>query len=307
MMGIQLMVIAGLFIAAANLFFRKSIDAGGTTKVYITIQLFLTFLVAILLGPVRTSNYAWSPCMAGFGLAGGIVMAGLMATLGRALEKGPAGLTFAILNASTVMPMIVMVLLFGTQFGYTYTLTNGIGSAIVIAGLFWAGWNTIRSGKNTVWFAFALAAFLLHTVVLVLMQWRALFIHFPGVDGLFLSFNSDDAVSQWFMPMMFLSAMAIQLLVYVLSLKRLPNKYEVRYGIFGGLGQGIGTFFMIRATEVSTAMEHAMVFPIFAVTIIILCNLWGQWLYREKVNWKASILCVLGILIGTIDWSVLLQ
>ena len=50
-----------------------------------------------------------------------------------------------------------------------------------------------------------------------------------------------------------------------------------------------------------------MIFPIFAVTIILLCNLWGQKLYKEKVNWMASGLCVVGLLIGTLDWKALLK
>ena len=86
----------------------------------------------------------------------------------------------------------------------------------------------------------------------------------------------------------------------------MPFQKEVVNGILGGLCNGIGTFFMIRATEVSTSFEHAMIYPIFAVTIILLCNAWGQWLYKEKVNWKANIVCVIGLLIGTLNWKVLL-
>lgn len=48
-----------------------------------------------------------------------------------------------------------------------------------------------------------------------------------------------------------------------------------------------------------------MIFPIFSVTIILFCNLWGQWLYKEKVNWFANACCIGGILIGTVNWSAL--
>src|SRR5689334_14956395 len=111
-MSTFLILLASLFVAGSNLSMRKSIDAGGSTKGFLCVQLFLTFLVAILLNPVRTGQYSWSGCMAAFGLAGGIILAGLMIFLGKALEKGPAGLTFAILNSSSVMPMILMVLFF---------------------------------------------------------------------------------------------------------------------------------------------------------------------------------------------------
>lgn len=299
------MIIASVFIAASNYCMRRSIDSGGTSKAFLMIQLSLVFLVAVLLNPVRTGNYAWSGCMALFGLAGGIVLAVMMIFLGKALEKGPPGLTFAALNGSTVMPMLLMVLLFGAPFGYVYTFANAIGSLLVLIGLFWAGRGAAHSEKQMQWAAFVVGAFLLHVIFLVFMQWRALFINFPGENGLFLSFDVNDAKSQWFMPMVFFAAAAIQAVVYFFTQKRVPNLPEVIYGVLGGVANGVGTFFMIWSTEVSTPLEHAMIFPIFSVSIILCCNLWGQWLYKEKVNWLANGCCLLGILVGTFDWRVL--
>lgn len=304
-MGIQLILIGAIFIAISNFFMRRSIDSGGSSKAFLMIQLFLVFLVAILLNPVRTGQYQWSSSMAAFGLSGGIILAAMMTALGKALETGPSGLTFAALNSSTVMPQVMMVLLFGAGFGYVYTLWNGIGSLIVVLGLFWAGWQ-MRAGKKPRWLFFVISAFVLHAFFLVFMQWRALFINFPGENGLVLSFDVEDAVNQWFMPMVFLAAAFIQAVIYMSSEKRLPNRHEVAYGILGGVANGVGTFFMIWSTEVSTRFEHAMIFPIFAVAIILICNGWSRWIYKEKVNWKANLLCVVGLLIGTLDWKVLL-
>ncbi len=298
-MGIQLILIASLFIAASNLCFRRSIDGGGTTKAYLMIQLFLTFLIAILLNPVRTGNFAWENSMVIFGLSGGVILGAMMAILGKALESGPPGLTFAILNSSTVMPMIVMVMLFGSAFGYSYNTWIGVGSFLVVAGLFWAGWDTLKSSKMFKWSLFALGAFALHVIFLIYMQWRVLFIHFPGEEGLFLSFAKEEMANQWFMPMIFLAAFLFQ----IPSVKRLPNRHEVTYGILGGIANGVGTFFMIWATEVSTKLEHAMIFPLFSVTIILLCNIWGKLLYQEKVHWKANALCVIGLIVGTVNWQ----
>lgn len=305
-MGIQLMVIAALFVALSNLCMRKSIDVGGSSKAFLMIQLSIVFLVAILLNPVRTGNYGFAPCMMWFGLAGGVILAIMMICLGRALEIGPPGLTCASLNASTVMPMILMVLLFGSPFGYVYTLFNGLGSALVVVGLFWAGWGVKGIAKKMRWSAFVVGAFVLHALFLVLMQWRALFINFPGQNGLFLNFDVQDALSQWFMPAVFFSAALIQIGIYFKDQKKLPTRYEVLYGVLGGITNGVGTFFMIWSTEISTPVEHAMIFPIFSVALILACNAWGRALYKEKVNWLASGLCVLGVLIGTIDWRSLM-
>lgn len=304
-MGIQLMIIASLFVAASNYCMRRSIDSGGSSRAFLVVQLLLIFGVAVLLNPVRTGDYAFSPCMAIFGIAGGVILAAMLLCLGKALEMGPPGLTFAALNASTVMPMVLMVLLFGAAFGYTYTLAHGLGSLLVLTGLFWAGRQTLQSAKKMEWTLCVAGAFLLHVFFLVLMQWRALFIHFPGENGLFLSFDLNDAKSQWFMPMVFLSAALIHSIFYFVTEKRKPHRAEVLYGILGGITNGVGTFFMIWSTEVSTSFEHAMIFPIFAVTIIICCNAWGQYLYKEKVNWWANACCLAGIIVGTLDWSAL--
>ncbi len=306
-MAIVLMLVAALFIAGSNLFLRKSIDGGGSFRAYLMIQFFIVFLVMVLLNPVRTGQYAWSDCMAGFGLTGGIFAAGLMAFIGKSLEQGPPGLTFAAVNSATVMPTIVMVLLFGAAFGYEYTLWNGVGSILVVMALVWAGWGLPQSEKKHRWVMFVTAAFLMHLAFLCFLQWRALFVNFPGANGLLLSFDLDDAVNQWFMPMVFLSATFIQTVIYVSGEKRLPKKAEVQYGILGGIANGVGTFFMIWATEVSTPLLHAMIFPILAVGIIVLCNIWGKWLYKEKVNWLANAVALLGILIGSVNWGVIFK
>lgn len=306
MTGLEFILIAAGFVASSNFCMRRSIDAGGSAKAFLMIQLFLVFLVAVLLNPVKTGHYTWSGPMALFGAMGGLILAFMMASLGRALETGPPGLTFAALNTSTVMPPILMALFFGSAFGHSYTLWNGLGSFMVVIGLFWAGWQKKKSERRQNWVAYVTAAFFLHVMFLVFLNWRALFINFPGATGLFLSFDMEDAQSQWFMPMAFLAAFLVQTFLYIKVEKRLPYKKEVFYGILGGLTNGVGTYFMIRATEVAAPVEHAMIYPLFAITIIILCNLWGQWLYKEKVNWMANALCVFGLLIGTLDLRALL-
>lgn len=306
-MGIQLMLFAALFVAAQNLFFRRSIDGGGTSKAYLMVQLFLTFLVAILLNPVRTGNYEWNVPLAVFGFAGGIILAVFMAVMGKALESGPPGLTFAVINASSVMPILVMVTVFGASFGFFYTKYNGIGSILVVAGLLWAAKEAITEKKSFNWAIYALLAFSLHTLFLAFMQWRAIFLNYPGRRALFLSLSDVQAGSQWFMPMIFLAAALVQGYVFFATERRKPLRSEIYYGVFGGIANGVGTFFMIWATEVANSIEQAMIFPIFSISVIVLCNLWGQRLYKEKVNWAASAVCILGLVIGTFNWQTLLK
>ncbi len=304
-MGVILMLIAALFVALQNLFFRRSMDGGGTAKAYLMVQLFLTFLVAILLSPVRTGHYEWNFPLAFFGFCGGILLAAFLAMMGKALESGPPGLIFAVINASSVMPVLVMVTLFGAGFGFIYTAWNAVGSSLVVLGLFWAAKEALKEKKGLEWIFYALFAFMLHTLFLVFMQWRVLFLHFSGEKGLFLSLSSTQAASEWFMPTIFLAAALVQGYLFFTTEKRSPLPAEIGYGVLGGIANGIGTFFMIRATEVSSSLEQAMIFPIWSITVIVLCNLWGQRLYKERVNWAANACCIAGLLVGTIDWKAL--
>jgi hypothetical protein len=305
MWGIVLMVIAALFVAASNLCMRRGLDGGGSSKAYLVIQLLLIFLVAILLNPVRTGQYEWSSSMAIFGLMGGLILVGMLISLGRALEVGPPALTFAALNSSAVMPAILLVALFGSPFGCLYTFWNGAGSILVILGLFWAGSGmSTQLEKKKVWITCVVAAFSLHVLFLVLMRWKALFLSFPSHPDLYLPFNLNDAKSQWFMPMVFLAAVLFQTALFFFTEKRKPTRQETKWGFFGGLFNGVGTFFLIRAAEVASPFEAAMIFPVFAITTILFCNIWGQWLYKEAVNWKACSLCIGGLLVGTVDWAV---
>jgi len=306
-MGILLMIVAALFVAISNLCMRKSIDAGGSSKAFLMIQLSIVFLVAILLNPVRMNDYHMSPCMIYFGLAGGIILAMMMICLGRALEIGPPGLTSASLSSATVMPALLMTFLFGAQFGFVYNAYHATASIFVILGLFWAGWGVKGSEKKRRWVAFVTGAFVLHALFLVMMQWRALFVNFPGENGLFLNFDIEGATSQWFMPAVFFAAALVQVAVFVFQRKRTITSKEIWFGLGGGLTNGVGTFFMIQATERATSVELAMIFPLFAVGLILFCNLWGRFLYQERVNWLANGLCIVGVVIGTVNWSALLS
>jgi len=306
-LGLQLIILSAIFIALSNLCLRRSIDSGGTSRAFLAIQRTCCLLFIILLHPVRTGEYFLTPSMAAFGLLAGIFLAGVSAFLGRALEHGPPGLTIALLNSSSVMPILFLVILFGSSFGFFYTTWNGLGSLFVVIGIYWAGWKNENQMENRKkWLGFALLSFFAHIFYLVFLNWRALFINFPQVPGLGFSFSSRAASTQWFLPMVFLSAALIQIFLF-LPEKRVPKRPEMINGILGGVFSLSGIMLMVKATEVSTSFEHAMLFPTFSVVIIIACNLWGKWLYQERINWKANTLCIGGLVLGTVDWNTLLS
>ena len=302
-MAIFFMLLAGMFVSASNLFMRKSIDQGGTTKGFLVFQMGMAFLVALLLNPVKTGSYACNGSIAALGIFAGCILAFMLIFLGRSLEKGPAGLTFSILNASTVMPAIVMSLLFGAAKGFPYTPWHAVGSVLVLFGLFMAGKGLQGLQDRKKWLIFCASMFGLHILLLVLFQWRALLLNLSDPQELVSFFTAEQIKSQWFMPFMFLAAMSIQLILFLRHEKRLPRPKEVSYGLLGGTMNGLCTYFMIWSTEVATPLENAVIFPIFSVTTIVLSNLWSQRLYQEQVNWRACQFCAFGLVVGTVDWK----
>jgi cell shape-determining protein MreD len=216
-MGLFSAILAALFIAVSNLLMRRSIDAGGTTRGFLVIQMAFAFLVAILLGPVKTNSYTWNGPIIGLGLCSGLILAAMLMVLGKALEKGPPGFTFSILSAATVMPAIVMATLFGAAFGFYYTAWHGIGSILVLAGLYWAGKSMEGMQNRRAWTLLVIVMFSLHALLLVIYQWRAILLNHPEPY-----FTSDQIRSQWFMPTLYLAAAMIQFIIYLMNERRKP-------------------------------------------------------------------------------------
>jgi len=306
-MGILLAAIAAFFCAFSNLCMRRSIDHGGTTKAFLVIQFFSAIFLMILLNPVRTGSYDVNIPITILAIIEGVVLALMLFFIGKALEKGPPGLTFAALNGSTVMPAIVMATVFGAALGHTYSMYHAIGSLLVLLGLFWAGRSLVGMKDLRQWALFVTFAFGLHIVFLVVTQWRVLQFSNPNLPEIFRLMSAQDAQSQWFLPLIYLGAFFFQFFVFTLSEKRLPNSSEAGYGVLGGICNGASTFFLIQSTEFASTIENAMIFPVFSVLTIVYCNLWGKYLYKEQVNWKAAQVCMLGLVIGTVNWETILK
>lgn len=302
-MGILLALIAGMFVPLTNLTVRKGIDIGGSAKAYFVFQMVTSFLFAILLGPIRTGDFSIPLPTALLGTVAGLILSIMLYSLGRAVEKGPPGFTFAILNSATVMPGLLMALLFGAALGFIYNTWHALGSLLVLIGLFWAakGFQGLKEMKT--WLFFSTVMFTLHVLLLGLYQWRAMLMNLPHPEELVSFFTLEQIKSEWFTPFMFLSSAIVQIFIYLRSEKRIPKSGEIFYGVSGGIVNLLCTFFIIWATERASPLENAVIFPIYSVVGIILTNLWGQKLYQEQVNWRACQLCAFGLIVGTVDWK----
>jgi multidrug transporter EmrE-like cation transporter len=293
-MGVILALIAGCFMPLVNLTVRKSVDIGGSAKAYFVFQALTSFLFAILLGPVRALDFTIPLPAAILGISAGLILAIMLFSLGRAVEKGPPGLTFAILNSATVMPGLLMAILFGASMGFVYNIWHAIGSFVVLAGLFWAAQGLSGMKEMKKWLLFAALMFTLHVLLLSLYQWRSMQVGQLGSEAL---------KSEWFTPFMFFTSGLVQFGIYLRSSPSAPKRGEILYGTAGGLCNLLCTFFLLWATEMAGPLENAVIFPIFSVVGIILTNLWGEKLYQEQVNWRACQLSAFGLIIGTVDWK----
>lgn len=302
-MGVLLALLAGMFVPLTNLTVRKSIDVGGNAKAYFVFQMLTSFFFALLLGPLRQGETSISFSAALIGILAGAILSAMVFCLGKALEKGPPGLTFAILNSATVMPGLLMALLFGVAFGFIYNAWHGLGSLLVLGGLFWGAQGVQGLKEIKPWLFFCVSMFLCHILLLGLYQWRAMVTHLPYAEKFFSFFTADAMKSEWFTPFMFLTSGLIQMAIYLPSAEKRPQIGEVVYGMAGGVCNLLCTFFLLWATERASPLENAVIFPIFSVVGIILTNAWGQKLYQEQVNWRACQLCAFGLIVGTVDWK----
>lgn len=304
-MAILFVVLGACMGAFFNFLMRRNIDSGGSTRAFLMLELCVAVAAVIILNPVRANHYAWNSTIALVGLATGLFFGALMWSQGKAVERGPAGLTFAIINAASVFPGMIMALIFGESFGYIYTIWHALGSLFVVIGLFWAGLHARSTGKVS-WIFFVLFAFCCHVFMLTFMQWRALHLKpdLPQSEYL-LAVDTELAATEWFLPMVFLGAAVMQALIFVVRDRRRPTHQERIFGLVGGIASACSIFFLIEATEVASAWENALLFPLACVLVIVFCNIWGQLLYHEKVNWKANGLCVAGVLLATVNWSEL--
>lgn len=302
-MGIFFALLAGLFMPLTNLTVRKSVDVGGTSKGYFVFQLLFSFLFAIVFGPVATGNYAISLSAALLGITAGLVLSFMLYFVGRAVEKGPPGFTFAILSSACVLPGLLMALILGVSFGYKYNFWHAVGSILVLVGLFWGAKGLEGMKDRKQWLLFATLMFIFHVLLLSLYQWKGMLLSANRPEGVFPFFSVEKMQNECFTPFMFLTGAIVQTYIFIRNENRAPLAGEIYYGFAGGLSNILVTFLLLMAAEKAGPLENAAIFPIFSVIGIILTNAWGQKLYQEEVNWRACQLCAFGLILGTVDWK----
>lgn len=304
-MAFILILLSALFASFQNFFMRRSVDDTRGSHLYVPIQLFISFLIVTVIHPIYHHHFDISFSLATIATCMGIFLALMMWFLQSALQYGPAGMTFAVLNASSVMPSMGMTLLFGAALGHPYYWWNAVGSCLVVIGIFGvSGQGSKPIQKHFQWISLTLLSSVAYIIFSGMMQWKVLLETKPYTSFL-LPFAINPLQAEWFLPIIFLVSSLFMLLRSVRVKKLIITKHTLYSACGGGIANGLSLYFMASSTQIASAWQNAMIFPIFSITVITLCNLWSRLLYHEKVRWMANLFCVSGLVVGTVNWPIL--
>lgn len=299
-MGSLFIVLLASFCAACSSYcIRKNGEYFPNAKGYLFIHYLVGFVFSFL-ASLEILSLQWSPIILFIGSVTGLFHVLLMRTISRAILRGPSGLTFAFLNSGSIFPAFILYCLFGNEFGFDINYQQITGMLLVVLGLFLASKNQSRGSVKVTkdWIKYTVACFLLQILILTVFKWRCLFTcegsHLLLPQGI----TQDDDL--WFMPGFFGMATIAQFVLFAKDRRKLYFEESV-LGFFGGIANAGSTFLLLIAAQWAvTPMENGILFPLFAITTILLCNLWGKKLYKEEFNLLANSLCCMGVLIGSL-------
>lgn len=276
----------------SNLFFRKGSakrEAATSANGFLFVYYLICFLCSFIIYPeIFSTTFSYSIFV--MGACVGLLNVSVMYLMAQAMRTGPSGTTFAFQNASAVFPGVVLFMFFGAEFGFTVTMTQLLGVALVVLGLFLGtrGSDEGANKANGLWLKYVLCCFVAQIMALTFMQGRCLL------------FDCDIVMKEadvWFMPGLFGVALFAQGVQFWRE-KRKLDKGEVIFGSLGGLANFVATCLLLGATKYAAPIEKGLVFPLYSVGTIILCNAWATKLYQEKFQLLTNILCAVGMFIA---------
>lgn len=307
MNAILFSLLASLFTAISSLCFRKNTDRPNSncrSSGYLVIFYITAFTFSFLLYP-EIFKAKVSFIMLSLGACVGLLSSTLMLLTSRALQKGPAGLTFAFQNASAIFPGLILFLALGSPFGFSSSYMQFIGIIIALFGLFWGAQSRATESSATSnissyasWLKITLACFAIQILALTLIQSRCLLFNCQELGGFFSALSITEKDDVWFMPGQFGASLMMQGIIFLSERSKL-EKSEVTYGFLGGICNFLSTFLLLLATKFALPVEKVIIFPCFAITSLVLCNIWANRLYKEKFNLPTNFLCAFGIFMAS--------
>jgi hypothetical protein len=278
--------------AGSNLFFRKNSDSASSPNGYLLFYYLCSLLLSFVAYPPMWTVEPNIPLML-VGATVGTLNSALMFLTFKALKEGPANLTFAFQNSSTVFPGFILYVLLGSDFGFSSSYMQFIGMILVITGLFWGTKKNSTDRTSSKWLRYITWAFLLQILAFCCIQLRCLLL---GRDS-GINFDLTHAADAWYMVGQFSASLLIQAIIFIQN-KRTVHIPSMRYGLLGGICNFSATWLLLLATKYALPLEKGVVFPCFAVGTMILCNVWAKKLYNESFIARTHLLCSLGLFVA---------
>lgn len=302
-MSLLIVFIAACCAATVNFCLRKNIEYGGSQNAYFSMYFIFSLISSFLINfKISLANFCL--LIVGAGTAAGLLNFAMMLLIARALMLGPSGLTFAFQNSGSILPALFMFFLFGSAFGFTMSLPLIFGFICILVGLFLSArvqkepQPSARKTSIAKWLSLAILVCLIQGIIMTLFQWRSLLLTAVENDHLLIPRTCSIEEDKWFMPGFFFFPAIIQTVLFGLYERRFFTKKEAFLGMTGGVLNGLATFFLLLAAKSAQGFEKAILFPLFAVSVIFLCSLWGKKFYQEKVFWPGLALCGIGVFAG---------
>lgn len=155
-----------------------------------------------------------------------------------------------------------------------------------------------RFGK---WLLCVIPVMVLQGLILTLFQWRVLLFKCHENTHWLIPWTCQKEEDVWFIPAFFLVPTLSQLFLFWKKEGRKFSSSEVTHGLTSGGLNCACTALLLLATKTEGVLKKEMLFPLFTISVILLCNIWSTKIYKERVNWIGIILCVAGVLIGLIQ------
>lgn len=301
-MALIYVFIASLLAAIVNFCLRKNAEQQKSAQGYLTLYFTSSFLISFFLAEATIDNFRF--VIPSVGAIAGILNFMMMGLLSLALHIGPSGLTFSFQNSASIFPSLSLFLIFGSPLGFNMNYFILIGFCLLVAGLFLAARiqnnSTWPRATYVKWLLLVIAIFCIQGVILSLFQWRCLLLLDNVQDHPLIPWKCAIQEDAWFMPGFFFIPTILQLFIFGFYERRWPSFRESFLGLMGGLFNGGATCFLLMATQQANPNEKMILFPLFAVCVICLCNLWGKALYDERIYWPGMLLCLAGVFIGSL-------
>lgn len=299
MQAIPYSILAASSGALNNYFYRRSTGTAASPNVFLLVFYAISLCSAFILNP-GIFKQEWNAIPFIIGGFTGLLNVILMFLISKAMKTGPSGLTFAFQNSSSVFPNLILYSLFGTAFGFIVTTYQLIGMVLVLLGLFIGAGLGGEGRVRKTWLMYALGCFAVQTLILTIFQWRCLLFCNTFENHHFLiPATYPEGSDSFFMPGFFLVALLFAAFLYWRSGDAMEGS-QIYYGSLSGLANGLSTFFLLLSTKVATPLEKGVIFPLFAVGVILLCNLWGRWVYKEPINIPSNVLLSAGIVVSSL-------